>query len=104
MKSYPVCEQAFQIRERIGRALETAGMCSVGCSVSLMHRGVIAAAALIAVLSLAPAAIAQQSQSPVPTPRPARLPRLGRSSSLRRVRGPGVRYSIKSDMQKPNLC
>src|SRR5580704_10570959 len=73
MKSYPVCEPAFQIRGRNGRALER----ETECSVSLMHRGVIAAAALIVALSLAPTAIGQQSQSPAPTPMPGETPEAG---------------------------
>ena len=52
-------------------------MCSVGCSVSLMRRGVIATAALMAVLSLTPAAIPQQSQSPVATPAPGETSEAG---------------------------
>jgi TPR repeat protein len=73
MKSYPVCEPAFQIRGLNGRALER----ETECSVSLMHRGVIAAAALIVALSLAPTAIGQQSQSPAPTPMPGETPEAG---------------------------
>jgi TPR repeat protein len=78
MKSDPVCEQALQIKEcGLAERWRLPGMCSVGCSVSLMHRGVIAAAVLMAVLSLAPIAIPQQSQSPVPNPASGENPEAG---------------------------
>jgi len=73
MKSYPVCDPALGDQGADCPALER----ETECSVSLMHRGVIASAALIVALSLASTAVGQQSQSAAPNAAPGETPEAG---------------------------